>query len=195
MPQFASKNELIDHVIFLFSREGGEKYLHTSGKDFQKNSTEVFWLDDFQKFLKKKYPSLNSSDIQEILKQIKSEDKYFHDFNRCFFQKLRSGHAFRGDGEINSNSIQLIDFENVHNNIFKIVDRQTFSASRCEVDLIIYINGIPLVVWAFKDPKEKLQGTETLINGDLSSRLPELLKYNAFCVICNGINRVRYGIS
>ncbi|AFN65267.1 HsdR family type I site-specific deoxyribonuclease [Mycoplasma wenyonii str. Massachusetts] len=192
---FSTKQELIDHVITLLRREG---YSYTDGKNLRKDATEVFLLDDLENFLSSKYSWLKEQDIYAILPKVRKKEGKFHDFNKDFFQKLREGYVYKRAGELNSHSIHLIDFSNVESNIFRVVSGLSFSTNLSAVhntDLIVYINGIPFIVWAFKDPQEKLQGAETLIKDTLSGCLPELLRYNAFCVICNGINKTKYGIS
>ncbi|AFN65272.1 HsdR family type I site-specific deoxyribonuclease [Mycoplasma wenyonii str. Massachusetts] len=69
-----------------------------------------------------------------------------------------------------------------------------------KLDLVIYINGIPLFVWEFKDPKKDLFEKDTLLGTEQLIRynekaIPELFRYNAFCVICNGLEGVKYGVS
>ena len=56
---------------------------------------------------------------------------------------------------------------------------------------ILYINGMPLVVFEFKSAiREKLPCHEAYVQ--LTNRykrdIPELFKYNAFCVISDGVN-------
>ena len=58
-------------------------------------------------------------------------------------------------------------------------------------DLILYINGLPLVVFEFKTA---IQENTTIHDAyvQLTTRykrdIPELFKYNAFCVISDGVN-------
>ena len=88
--------------------------------------------------------------------------------------------------------IQLIDFEEPENNRFHIVNQLEIEGfSKRIPDGILYINGLPVVVFEFKSA---IREEATLHNAyvQLTTRyrrdIPELFKYNAFCVISDGAN-------
>lgn len=77
-------------------------------------------------------------------------------------------------------------------NIFKIVNQLEIQGYEKRIpDAIVYINGLPLVVIEFKSAVKE---NTTIKNAydQLTIRyrrdIPELLKYNAFCVISDGVN-------
>ncbi|MFA6815031.1 MAG: type I restriction endonuclease subunit R [Parabacteroides sp.] len=77
-------------------------------------------------------------------------------------------------------------------NIYKIVNQLEIQGYEKRIpDAIVYINGIPLVVIEFKSA---IKENTTIKNAfdQLTIRyrrdIPELLKYNAFCVISDGVN-------
>ena len=78
------------------------------------------------------------------------------------------------------------------NNIYKFVNQLEIVGTEKRIpDGIIYINGIPVVVFEFKTA---IQENCTIHNAyvQLTTRykrdIPELFKYNAFCVISDGVN-------
>lgn len=78
------------------------------------------------------------------------------------------------------------------NNIYKFVNQLEIIGSDKRIpDGILYINGLPLVVFEFKSAIRK---EATLFDAykQLTVRyrrdIPELFKYNAFCVISDGVN-------
>ncbi len=78
------------------------------------------------------------------------------------------------------------------NNIYKIVNQlEIYGYEKRIPDGILYINGLPLVVFEFKSA---IREEATIHNAyiQLTVRykrdIPELFKYNAFCVISDGIN-------
>lgn len=77
-------------------------------------------------------------------------------------------------------------------NIFKIVNQLEIQGYEKRIpDAIIYINGIPLVVVEFKSAiKENttIKNAYDQITVRYRRDIPELLKYNAFCVISDGVN-------
>lgn len=88
--------------------------------------------------------------------------------------------------------IQLIDYSEKDNNTYKIVNQLAIKGYEMRIpDLILYINGLPLVVFEFKTA---IQENTTVHDAyvQLTTRykrdIPELFKYNAFCVISDGVN-------
>ncbi len=77
-------------------------------------------------------------------------------------------------------------------NIYKIVNQLEIQGYEKRIpDAIIYINGLPLVVIEFKSAiKEETTIKDAFIQLTVRYRrdIPELLKYNAFCVISDGVN-------
>jgi type I restriction enzyme, R subunit len=77
-------------------------------------------------------------------------------------------------------------------NIYKVVNQlEIYGYEKCIPDGILYINGLPLVVFEFKSA---IREEATIHNAyvQLTTRyrrdIPELFKYNAFCVISDGVN-------
>ena len=78
------------------------------------------------------------------------------------------------------------------NNIYKFVNQLEITGTEKRIpDGIIYINGLPLVVFEFKTAIQE-DGTIHDAYVQLTTRykrdIPELFKYNAFCVISDGVN-------
>lgn len=79
------------------------------------------------------------------------------------------------------------------NNIYKIVNQLTIQTGDIPriPDGILYINGIPLVVFEFKSAiREEATIHDAYVQLTVRYRrdIPELFKYNAFCVISDGVN-------
>ena len=78
------------------------------------------------------------------------------------------------------------------NNLFKIVNQLEITGSEKRIpDGILYINGLPLVVFEFKSAIRE-EATVWHAYDQITNRyqrdIPELFKYNAFCVISDGVN-------
>ena len=88
--------------------------------------------------------------------------------------------------------IRYIDVENEQNNSFLIVNQLEIQGSELRIpDLILYINGIPVVVFEFKTAiEEEITIYEAYRQLTVRYRrdIPELLKYNLFCIISDGVN-------
>ena len=88
--------------------------------------------------------------------------------------------------------VYLIDYHESNNNTYKIVNQlEIVGYQRRIPDGILYINGLPLVVFEFKSAiRENATVHDAYVQ--LTTRyqrdIPELFKYNAFCVISDGVN-------
>ncbi len=88
--------------------------------------------------------------------------------------------------------IQLIDYVELENNRYRIVNQMEIQGYEQRIpDGILYINGLPLVVFEFKSA---IREEATIYDAykQLTTRydrdIPELFKYNALCVISDGVN-------
>ncbi len=77
-------------------------------------------------------------------------------------------------------------------NIFKIVNQLEIQGSEKRIpDAIVYINGLPLVVIEFKSAVKEnttIKNAYDQLTVRYRRDIPELLKYNALCVISDGVN-------
>jgi type I restriction enzyme R subunit len=81
---------------------------------------------------------------------------------------------------------------NRDNNIYKFVNQLEIVGTEKRIpDGIVYINGLPVVVFEFKSAVRE-EATIFDAYNQLTVRyrrdIPELFKYNAFCVISDGVN-------
>ena len=78
------------------------------------------------------------------------------------------------------------------NNLFKIVNQLEIIGYEKRIpDGILYINGLPLVVFEFKtaiSEKATIHDAFIQLTVRYQRDIPELFKYNAFCVISDGVN-------
>ncbi|MDN5071809.1 type I restriction endonuclease, partial [Aliarcobacter butzleri] len=88
--------------------------------------------------------------------------------------------------------IEFINYEDVNSNNFKIVNQLEIMGYEKRIpDGILYINGLPLIVFEFKSAiREEATIHDAFIQLTVRYRrdIPELFKYNAFCVISDGVN-------
>lgn len=159
--------------------------------------TEKVLIDaDLRHYLKSNYAKENITDsevnsIIRDLERLPSSDLY--ESNKTFMKMVSDGFLLkREDRNQKDIFIQLIDYSEKDNNLYKIVNQLAIKGYEMRIpDLILYINGLPLVVFEFKTA---IQENVTIHNAyiQLTTRykkdIPELFKYNAFCVISDGVN-------
>ena len=77
-------------------------------------------------------------------------------------------------------------------NIFKVVNQlEIYGYEKRTPDAILYINGLPLVVFEFKSAiREEATIHDAFVQLTVRYRrdIPELFKFNAFCMVSDGVN-------
>ena len=157
---------------------------------------KVLIEEDLRNYLQSNYAKENITD-GEITSIIRDLDRLpasdLYESNKTFMKRVSDGFLLkREDRNQKDIFIQLIDYSENDNNTYKIVNQLAIKGYEMRIpDLILYINGLPLVVFEFKTA---IQENTTIHDAyvQLTTRykrdIPELFKYNAFCVISDGVN-------
>ena len=157
------------------------------------NTKNVVITEILYKALKKINPNVSDKAINEALRKITNlEEINYIDKNKTFQKYLSFGIEVNYfDNENKSKYIKLVDYENIENNYFYIVNQLVIiDIENKRPDVIIYLNGIPLVVMEFKNPvadSETIDEAYLQLKNYMENGIPNLFYYNAFCVITDGI--------
>lgn len=184
----------LESLIIDLIKNKGYTYIH--GDNLERTYDDILIETDLRSFLKQRY-NKNEIEDEEVnsiilsLKSISNADLY--DANKRTFIKMVEGENFtRLDRSKKDFYLQLFDFEHPENNIFKVCNQVIIKGNQKRIpDAIIYINGIPVVVWEFKSTTREdatIHDAFTQITTRYTRDIPELFKYNAFVVISDGIN-------
>ena len=115
--------------------------------------------------------------------------------NEEWQKKLRGGYSRRITGEKQDRAIALIDFKHPANNRFHVVRQFRVAAQRSRVaDIVLFVNGIPLVVIEAKSPLKATAKAEEAFEQikQYERDIPRLFAPNAFNIVTDGIE-TRYG--
>jgi len=166
------------------------------GKDIERDESEVLLKDDLKEYLAARYKSDNitASEITQIVRKLETypaSDLY--DTNKSIMKLVSDGFIFkREDATAKDIHVQFIDYERIENNNFKIVNQLEIVGYEKRIpDGILYINGLPLVVFEFKSAireEATIHDAFVQITTRYERDIPELFKYNAICVISDGVN-------
>lgn len=99
--------------------------------------------------------------------------------------------TFKENNETRTKKAYIMDFENIENNDFIAVNQLTVVEEETKrPDVIIFVNGIPLVVVELKSASDENVGIDEAYNQiqTYKKAIPTLFNYNAFCVLSDGIN-------
>jgi len=109
--------------------------------------------------------------------------------NVTFMNYLQNGVPVKyyDKGEERSVLVYLIDYKKPHNNAFYVVNQYTYieNGNNRRPDIILYINGLPLVLMELKSPSNDEVGAENAYNQirNYMQDIPSMFIYNAICVI------------
>lgn len=179
----------------------GKGYTHVTGSDIGRNKSDVLLISDLREYLRERYKSdgLTESEIDSIILSLNAVSGTLYETNKTIFRMITDGIIFnREDRSQKDIHIEFINYEKPEKNIFKIVNQLEIEGYNYQVripDGIVYVNGLPLVVLEFKTAIQEnttIMDAYTQLTVRYTRDIPELFKYNAFVVICDGANS-KYG--
>ena len=113
--------------------------------------------------------------------------------NEAFHKILTEGITVevQKDGVTRGEIVKLIDFDDISNNDFVVSNQFTIveNGINKRPDLILFINGLPLVVVELKNPVDENATIKSAYNQiqTYKSVIPSLFTYNTFCIISDGL--------
>ena len=185
-----TEEQLEDMTMSIFENLGYERL---NGYDIDRDYHEVFMNNIFDD-LKRINKNFNDNEINDAIRTIKNLSYGSpSENNKVFTKYLLEGVPVQA--KVNNGyqykNIKLIDFENINNNHFQAINQYTiieFDTKR--PDIIVFINGIPLVVIELKTATNEdvpLEDAYNQLNGYKNVYIPSLFNYNQFLVISNGV--------
>ena len=188
-----NEGELEKAIISLINNKNIQ---HINGQNLLNQNNDILIEHDLKKFLKFKYKSdlITNYELSKIVKDLLLPSAFdLYESNKFILNLIANGLLLKREDRTKKDLyIQLIDYDNVENNSFKFVTQMEIQGNELRIpDGILYINGIPLVVFEFKSA---IREDATIYDAyqQLTVRykrdIPELLKYNALCVISDGVN-------
>lgn len=139
-------------------------------------------------------PKLPPDAIDDAVKAVlRPESQVVMTENWRAYQLLTQGVPvqYRDDGEIRAVRAHLVDWANPDNNDFLAVNQFTIKgADERRPDVILFVNGLPLVLMELKRPGERnatLRGAFNQI-GTYLNRIPDVFTWNQITVISDGVS-------
>lgn len=196
-----SKMTESDIELMVIEQLEGLGYTYVYGPDIESKGSnplrsykQVILESKVLEALQRLNPSLSEEKCVEALKQItnlSSPDLLTN--NQSFHRLLTEGINIEvsKDGNTQGEYAWLIDFNTPSNNEFWVVNQITIKEDRWtrRPDLILFVNGLPLVVIELKnatDENATVEGAYKQIQ-TYQDQIPTLFTYNAFNVISDGL--------
>ena len=152
-------------IIELFEQMGyTHLYAPELERDYESPLLDAVLLDSLARINKKLPPEA----IQEAIGKLKSfEGGSLIEKNRVFMDYLQNGIEIKyfAKGEERAAIVYLLDYQRQENNTFQVVNQFTYieNGNNRRPDILLFINGLPLVLMELKSPsKDEVGGGKCL---------------------------------
>jgi type I restriction enzyme R subunit len=203
-------------ILELLAAQG---YPHQPGDTLTRAPSAVLLVDDLRAFLARRYAAdgITATEIARVIQTLERQSSSdLYGANKTIHKLVADGFLLKRDDRSRKDLyLQLIDYDDlpaqrppnpselltideapapyhVDTNRYRVVSQLEIVGGETRIpDAILYINGLPLVVFEFKSairPEATLYDAWRQLTIRYARDLPELLKYNAFCVISDGVN-------
>ena len=194
MPYF-DESQLEQSIISLLQMQG---YDYVKGEDIERNFDEVVLRDDLATYLRNRYKNdgITDTEVEAAIRVItQTQGGTLYDENHHTLNLLMDGFSLKREDPAKQNLyVYPIAFDeaNQKHNIFRVVNQFDIVGSEHRIpDAIIFLNGLPVVVFEFKSAIKQNTTIEDAYK-QLTIRyrrdIPALFKYTAFIVISDGVN-------
>ena len=171
------------------------EYKCINGYEMQRTDySKVLLEEDLVQAIEKINKGIKNEQVQEAVRLIRNLDHNNTILNNKQFTKyLLEGIAVpvQENGETKYKTVKILDFDNINNNIFKAINQYTIiEHSEKRPDIIIFINGLPLVVIELKSTireEVKLIDGYHQLKGYQEVHIPTLFYYNQFMIVSDGV--------
>lgn len=173
-------------VIQLFT-EMGYRYLY--GPEVERDYRSPLYDAELEESVRRINKGILEDAIQDALFRLRNiEIGELAQKNEVFMDYLQNGIAARyyENGEERSEIVRLIDYDKPQNNSFIVANQWTYiENSNKRPDVILFINGLPLVLIELKSPsREDTDVSEAYRQlRNYMIEIPTMFVYNAICVM------------
>ena len=181
-----TENSYEKALIGLFQAMG---YEYAYGPNIERNYQEPYYLDQVWASLPMVNPSKHPNAISEAVKKLTNIDSGdLTQKNGVFMDYLQNGIpvAYHDGKEVRHDIVYLVDYENTDHNTFQIINQWTYvEKSEKRADLIVFVNGLPLVLVELKSPSREETDASAAYRQirNYMFEIPSMFTYNAFCVM------------
>lgn len=167
----------------------GLGYTYVYGPDVERDYHSPLYEDVLLPALQRINKGLPLDAINEAIYKLKNfESGSLLQKNMTFTDYLQNGISVKYfvNGEERSTLVYLVDFKNLANNDFTVANQWTFiENSEKRPDVILFINGLPLVVVELKSPsREETDASDAYRQlRNYMYEIPSMFIYNEVCVM------------
>ena len=173
-------------LISLFEGMG---YQYLYGPNIERDYYVPYYEAQLEESLQIVNPKKPHAAIHEAIIKLRNIDMgSLTQRNETFTDYLQHGievSYFNGK-EMRNEMVYLIDFEHTDKNTFQVINQWTFiENAEKRADIIVFVNGLPLVVVELKSPsREETDASEAYLQlRNYMKDIPSLFAFNMFCVM------------
>ena len=181
------EQEYEDAIIELYQTMG---YDYVYGPDIVRDYSNPLYEDLMVSSIETINDDLPYEAITEALHKLQNiENGSVIQKNITFMDYLQNGIQvkYTDNGEDKSAIVNLIDYEHIDNNSFCVANQWTVEHGKDNKrpDVIVFLNGMPVVVIELKSPSRDNVGYRDAYNQirNYIDKIPDLFTFNAFCII------------
>ncbi len=202
MPNYISEDDIEKAAVKLLHDEYGYRNVNCYTADLENlndksnrsSKQDVIFSDILKSQLAQINPTIPENVIDQTIENLKSRRSSMSPIlaNKEVYTLIREGIPvqFEGkDGRTEHETVKVIDFDNLESNDFLAVTQLWIKGEWYprRPDILIYINGIPLVFIELKNSNVKVQNAYDDNLTNYKHDIPLLFNYNAFCVLSNAL--------
>ena len=164
-------------------------YEHLYGPDVERDYTVPYYQAQLAHSLMLVNPTKPASAIDEAIRKVRDIDTgTLVQKNEKFMDYLQNGVevSYMHNGETVNDILYLIDYAHPDRNTFQAINQWTFvEKSEKRADIIVFVNGLPLVLVELKSPSREETDASAAYRQirNYIQEIPSLFIYNVFCVM------------
>jgi type I restriction enzyme, R subunit len=191
MSQYLAESDIEEAAIAWLLEQAPYTYQH--GAEIKRDQSRVVLENAFAAYLQRRYPQVP----EKVLAELKQEFLFnkgtdLPQRNHAFHLKLSKGLSKTwkdGHGNPQFGHFYPVDYDNLENNDFRVVNQFTIvGKGKRRPDLIIFVNGLPLVLFEFKNLFNQDATVEAAFNQvqHYTLEIPAVFEFNALTVVSDG---------
>ena len=189
------ESDIEQFVIELLEKEGFSYLSPEKQEEERKDLSEVVLLHRLKKAIDELNPAIPDEAKEQALRQVLNlPSQNLIDNNEAFHKMLTEGIEieYLVEGNIRGDKVWLIDWQDKANNEFLACNQFTVIENNINKrpDVVIFINGLPLVVIELKNPADENATVAKAFTQlqNYKNAIPSLFNYNAVLVASDGLD-------
>lgn len=180
---------VVEKPIIEWLQTLGWEYVPAS--EFKRDFEEPFDLSTLEQAIKRLNPRVvvTDEDVEKVVSRLRRLPNDING-NQEFFEWLKGERSLVLKTGEKAKTIKLVDFEDIENNRFVVTNQYRFVGyEEVRFDIVLLVNGLPLVVVEAKAPARERIDYHEAINQlkRYHSQAPQIFKYLAFVCATDGL--------